>query len=342
MAPLEVSDFDYELPPERIAQHPADRREASRLLDLDRRTGEIVHRSFPEVVELLAPGDLLVVNDTRVIPARLVGTRPTGGRVELLLLEQVAEGRWQALGRPGRALRVGSIALFGDGQLTARVVGQGPQSLRTVELEHEGELLPLLERIGLPPLPPYITREPEATDRERYQTVYARHPGAVAAPTAGLHFSQELLEAVRARGVEVGRVTLHVGLGTFQPVRARRVEEHVMHPEQYEVSAELVALANRRRGRLVAVGTTVVRALETVADEQGRLHPGSGRTALFIHPGYRFRAVEALLTNFHLPRSTLLVMVAAFAGRERVLAAYREALEQGYRFYSYGDAMFIH
>ncbi|MGD9494969.1 MAG: tRNA preQ1(34) S-adenosylmethionine ribosyltransferase-isomerase QueA [Armatimonadota bacterium] len=337
-----MSDFDYELPPERIAQHPADRREASRLLDLDRRTGEIVHRSFPEVVELLAPGDLLVVNDTRVIPARLVGTRPTGGRVELLLLEQVAEGRWQALGRPGRALRVGSIALFGDGQLTARVVGQGPQSLRTVELEHEGELLPLLERIGLPPLPPYITREPEATDRERYQTVYARHPGAVAAPTAGLHFSQELLEAVRARGVEVGRVTLHVGLGTFQPVRARRVEEHVMHPEQYEVSAELVALANRRRGRLVAVGTTVVRALETVADEQGRLHPGSGRTALFIHPGYRFRAVEALLTNFHLPRSTLLVMVAAFAGRERVLAAYREALEQGYRFYSYGDAMFIH
>ncbi len=339
---MRLSDFDYELPPERIAQHPADHRDASRLLELDRRSGAITHRRFPEIVELLAPGDVLVLNDTRVIPARLVGRRPSGGRAELLLLEPVEGTRWRALGRPGRALRRGATVQFGDGRLVARVVGREAQGVRVVDLEHEGELLPLLEEIGLPPLPPYIDREAQPEDRERYQTVYARRPGAVAAPTAGLHFTPERLDQIRARGVVVGEITLHVGLGTFLPVRAEHVEEHVMHAEHYEVSPELAELANGRSGRLVAVGTTVTRALETVADEAGAIAPGSGRTELFIYPGYRFRTVEAMLTNFHLPRSTLIMMVSAFAGRERILHAYRDALAAGYRFYSYGDAMFIH
>ncbi len=342
MSPLRVSDFDYELPPERIAQHPADRRDASRLLELDRRTGRIAHHRFPAIIELLTPGDVLVLNDTRVIPARLIGTRPTGGRVELLLLEHLGGNRWTALGRPGRALRAGSTAEFGAGRLVATVLAREPEGVSTVELEHEGELLPLLERIGLPPLPPYIQREVEEEDRERYQTIYATRPGAVAAPTAGLHFTDELLDDVRDRGVAVGTMTLHVGLGTFLPVRAERVEDHTMHEERYHVPAELAELANRRSGRLVAVGTTVTRTLEAVADVDGRIHPGSGRTSLFIYPGHRFRAVEAMVTNFHLPRSTLIMMVAAFAGAERIMAAYREALDEGYRFYSYGDAMFIH
>ena len=339
---MRLSDFDYQLPPERIAQHPADRRDASRLLELDRRSGAITHRRFPEILELLAPGDVLVVNDTRVIPARLIGRRATGGRVELLLLEPIEGARWRALGKPGRALRPGAAAEFGDGRLVARVVGREAEGVRVVELEHEGELLPLLDEIGLPPLPPYIDREARPEDRAHYQTVYARRPGAVAAPTAGLHFTPELLAAIRARGVGVGEVTLHVGLGTFLPVRAERIEEHVMHAEHYEVSTELAELVNGRSGKLVAVGTTVTRTLETVADERGVIARGSGRTELFIYPGYRFRAVEAMLTNFHLPRSTLIMMVSAFAGRERILHAYREALAAGYRFYSYGDAMFIH
>ena len=263
---MRLSDFDYQLPPERIAQHPADRRDASRLLELDRRSGAITHRRFPEILELLAPGDVLVVNDTRVIPARLIGRRATGGRVELLLLEPIEGARWRALGKPGRALRPGAAAEFGDGRLVARVVGREAEGVRVVELEHEGELLPLLDEIGLPPLPPYIDREARPEDRAHYQTVYARRPGAVAAPTAGLHFTPELLAAIRARGVGVGEVTLHVGLGTFLPVRAERIEEHVMHAEHYEVSTELAELVNGRSGKLVAVGTTVTRTLETVAD----------------------------------------------------------------------------
>ncbi len=342
MTSLRVSDFDYELPPERIAQYPADRRDSSRLLELDRRTGETAHHMFPAIVKLLQPGDVLVLNDTRVIPARLLGERPGGGQVELLLLEPVEGTRWRALGRPGRALRPGRTVAFGGGRLIATVVGEEDDGVRVVELEHEGELLPLLEEIGLPPLPPYIDREVEEEDRERYQTVYARRPGAVAAPTAGLHFTEELLDAIRKRGVDIGYVTLHVGLGTFRPVRVERIEDHVMHEEYYEISAETARLINRRSGRLVAVGTTVTRTLETVAGADGTVHAGAGRTDLFITPGYRFRAVEAMLTNFHLPRSTLIMMVAAFAGRERILAAYREALAAGYRFYSYGDAMFIH
>jgi S-adenosylmethionine:tRNA ribosyltransferase-isomerase len=340
---VRVSDYDYELPPERIARYPAQRRDRSRLLVLDRSTGEREHREFHDLVEQLEPGDFLALNDTRVIPARLFGVAPTGGRVELLLLEQVEGDLWRAIGRPGRRLRPGCEVSFGGGRLTARVREiEEDEGIRLVELEHEGELLELLETIGEPPLPPYIDRDAEALDRERYQTVYAREPGAVAAPTAGLHFTEELLDEIRERGVETGYVTLHVGLGTFRPVRVERVQDHEMHSEYFCVSEEFARQANRREGRLVAVGTTVTRTLESAADASGEIHPGCGHTELFIYPGYDFRAVEALITNFHLPRSTLLMMVSAFLGsRERLMDAYREALECGYRFYSYGDAMLI-
>lgn len=339
---VRVDDFDYDLPSERIAQYPAQRRDQSRLLELERAGGVMRHRAFGEIIELLAPGDVLVLNDTRVIPARLIGQREGGGKAELLLLEPIGAGRWRALARPGRRLGEGRIVSFGGGELVATVVGREQQGVRIVQLRHEGELLPLLERLGRPPLPPYIHRDAEDLDRERYQTIYARQPGAVAAPTAGLHFTDEVLGAIEARGVRICRITLHVGLGTFRPVQTERVEDHVMHAEQYEVGAEAAAVINARRGRLVAVGTTVVRTLETVADSSGRVQPGSGRSEVFIRPGYEFRAVDAMLTNFHLPRSTLLMMVAAFAGREQIMAAYREALQRGYRFYSYGDCMFIH
>ncbi|MFO8079528.1 MAG: tRNA preQ1(34) S-adenosylmethionine ribosyltransferase-isomerase QueA [Armatimonadota bacterium] len=340
---MRVSDYDYELPPERIARYPAQRRDRSRLLVLDRSTGERGHREFHDLVELLEPGDFLALNDTRVIPARLFGEAPTGGRVELLLLEPVEANLWRAIGRPGRRLRPGCEVSFGDGRLTARILEiEEEEGIRLVELEHEGELLELLDTIGEPPLPPYIDRDVEALDRERYQTVYAREPGAVAAPTAGLHFTEDLLEELRESGVQIGCVTLHVGLGTFRPVRVERVQDHEMHSEYYCVPEEFARRANRREGRLIAVGTTVTRTLESAADQTGEIHSGCGHTELFIYPGYNFRAIDALITNFHLPRSTLLMMVSAFLGsRERLMDAYREALERGYRFYSYGDAMLI-
>ena len=338
---LRTDDFDYDLPPERIAQYPAEGRDQSRMLELSREGGAIRHRLFPEIVKLLAPGDVLALNDTRVIPARLIGRRASGGEAELLLLEPAGQRRWRALARPGKRLREGRTISFGDGELLATVIEVGEMGERVVELDYEGELFELLDHLGRPPLPPYIHREPEELDRERYQTVYAREPGAAAAPTAGLHFTDEILQAIRDLGVQVAQVTLHVGLGTFRPVQTERIEDHRMHAERYEVSAEAAEIINAREGRLVAVGTTVTRTLETAADERGVVHAGSGRSEIFIYPGYRYRVVEAMLTNFHLPRSTLIMMVAAFAGREKVLAAYREALEQGYRFYSYGDCMFI-
>ncbi len=343
MSALRVDLFDYHLPPDRIAQYPAEQRDASRLLELRRGTGELRHRRFSEIAELLHAGDVLVLNDTRVIPARLKGRRERGGgEVELLLLEPMGGVRWRALARPARRMQEAVVAEFGDGRLRATVLAVEEDGVRLVELDHEGALLPLLDEIGRPPLPPYIRREAEPEDRERYQTIYAHEPGAVAAPTAGLHFTEQVLDALAARGVQLGRLTLHVGLGTFQPVRTDRVEDHRMHAEHYRVSEELADLINARTGRLVAVGTTVSRALETAGDREGPIRPGEGRTELFIYPGYRFRAVEAMLTNFHLPRSTLLMMVSAFAGRERILAAYEEAIRAGYRFFSYGDCMFIH
>lgn len=339
-----LSDFDYSLPSEAIAQHPPQERGQSRLMVIPRAGGPFEHRMFVDLPEYLREGDCLVLNDTRVIPARLIGRRSTGGQVELLLLRPVGDREWETLARPARRLRVGEKVEFGD-VLTAEVSAEGEEGLRTVRLEFDGELLPVLDKVGRMPLPPYIHRpEQQAEDKTRYQTVYARTPGAVAAPTAGLHFTPELLQKVRERGVQVAYLTLHVGLGTFRPIQVERLEDHVMHAEWYHLSEEAAATISTARtngGRVIAVGTTVVRTLESVADEQGRVHPAEAMTSIFIKPGFDFRVTDGMLTNFHLPKSSLLVMIAAFVGRERILAAYAEAIEKGYRFYSYGDATLI-
>jgi S-adenosylmethionine:tRNA ribosyltransferase-isomerase len=349
---MKTADFDYDLPPELIAQQPAPRRDASRLLVLHRTRGAWEHRRFGDLPGYLRPGDLLVLNNTRVIPARLHGHKEaTGGQVELLLLEEEAPGRWDALLRAGgRRPRPGEPLVFAGGALRAELIEERELGRALVRLESSRPLLELLEEFGETPLPPYIRRTegggPDAEDRARYQTVYARMPGAVAAPTAGLHFTPELFAALADRGVERAEITLHVGLGTFRPVTAEDVEAHRMEAERYAISpaaAAAVHAARARGGRVVAVGSTSVRALESAAasSDTGELSPGEGRSALFIRPGYRFRAVDALLTNFHLPRSTLLMMVSAFAGTELVRSAYREAVRERYRFFSYGDAMLI-
>jgi len=347
---VRVADFDYELDPERIAQRPPARRDRSKLLVLDRDDGAIGHHRFDALPELLNPGDLLVLNDTRVIPARLVGRKPTGGRIEIFLVaESGADGDgavWRCLVRATRKPAPGSVILLDDG-LAARVLDRDGDHWRVRLEAPDGRIRERIERVGRIPLPPYIHRpndEPDRADRERYQTVYARKPGAVAAPTAGLHFTEALFERLDAAGVERTCLTLHVGPGTFLPVRGDHVEQHRMHEEAFEIPPAVVAAvsaARRRGGRVVAVGTTVVRALEAAAGDDGRLRPGAGRSDLFIVPGYRFRVADALVTNFHLPRSTLLMLVCAFGGSERVLAAYREAQASDYRFYSYGDAMLI-
>jgi S-adenosylmethionine:tRNA ribosyltransferase-isomerase len=329
-----TSDFDYHLPPERIAQEAVPRGE-SRLLVLNRE-GPDRHARIRDLPRLLGPGDLLVLNDTRVIPARLYGHRPSGGRMEVLLIERRGEREWDALVKPGRRAQPGTRIDFEDG-LTAEVVDKREDGRHLLRFSEPVE--PYLDRLGHIPLPPYIHRPDTLADRERYQTVYARHPGSVAAPTAGLHFTEELLREIEDAGVGIARVTLHVGIGTFKPVSAERVEEHRMESERYEISEETAA-ALRHARRVVAVGTTVVRTLESAARD-GEVRSGSGSTELFITPGFRFQVVDALLTNFHLPRSTLLMLVSAFAGRERVLAAYEEAIREGYRFYSYGDAMLV-
>ena len=333
-------DFDYDLPAASIAQEPAPRGE-SRLLVLDRQ-GPERHSRVSDLPRLLRPDDLLVLNDTRVIPARLYGRSAGGGRMEILLIEPVAEREWDALIKPGRRARPGAIIELDEG-LAAEVIDKredGRHRLRFTE-----PIEPHLDRLGHIPLPPYIHRPDTDEDRERYQTVFARQPGAVAAPTAGLHFTARLLEEIAAAGVEIARVTLHVGIGTFKPVSAERIEEHRMESERYEIGEETAGAIRRARAagrRIVAVGTTVVRTLESAARVgEGEVRAGSGATELFITPGYSFQVVDALLTNFHLPCSTLLMLVSAFAGRERVLAAYEEAIREGYRFYSYGDAMLV-
>ena len=343
---LRLTDYAYDLPEDRIAQEPAGRRDASRLLVLDRATGEVGHGDFVDLPELLAPGDLLVVNDTKVVPARLLGRKRTGGRAEILLLEATGEATWRALlahaPAPG-----GTIEL--DEGVSATVLAREGE-LGSVRLSAGGEdLSSALARLGRTPLPPYVHRSPgdprEAEDRVRYQTVFARHPGAAAAPTAGLHFTAEVLAHLAAREIARTAVTLHVGPGTFLPLRGEEVgEDHVLHEEPYVVpqeAAAAIAAARARGGRVVAVGTTVARTLETAVREDGTVPAGAGRTRLFLRPGSRFRVVDALLTNFHLPRSSLLLLVCAFAGRERTLAAYLEAVARGYRFYSYGDAMLV-
>lgn len=359
-----VSDFDYALPEELIAQEALADRAASRLLHLERASGPWRDLSFRDLPELLRPDDLLVLNNTRVFPARLYGHRSGAraqpvsprnpaakeflkGRVEVLLIRQLAAGEWQALVRPGRKIGVGERLYFGENnELEAEVVARGDLGVRTLRFAAVPNFFAAVERLGHVPLPPYIARPDAPADRERYQTVYARERGSVAAPTAGLHFTPEILERIRARGIETAEVTLHVGLGTFQPVHVERVEDHKMHSEPYHVSPQAAGQLNRAlaaRRRIVAVGTTTVRALEHAARQNaaGRLEAGSREADLFIYPGFDFRVVGTLLTNFHLPQSTLLMLVAALAGREHLLAAYRHAVEQRYRFYSYGDCMFI-
>jgi S-adenosylmethionine:tRNA ribosyltransferase-isomerase len=342
---VKTSDFDYELPRELIAQYPAERRDESRLLVLRRGTGAIEHRVFRDIPRYLSARDVLVLNESRVFPARFLGVkRGTGGRVEMFLLRELSPFRWEVLVKPGARIREGAVLEFGGGPMTARVVRALRGGRREVELALSGDVHRAIEEYGRVPLPPYIEREPEELDSERYQTVYARVNGAVAAPTAGLHFTEPLLTELSSRGVAAARVVLHVGLGTFRPVAADDPDEHEMEEERYEVSTEAAGTINAARasgGRVVAVGTTSVRVLETVADAEGRVHPGEGATRVFIKQPYDFRCVDVLLTNFHLPRSTLLMLVSAFAGRERVLAAYREAIREGYRFYSYGDAMLV-
>lgn len=344
--PLQTSDFDFVLPPERIARHPTERRDASRLLVVDRDAGELHHRGFADLVEYVAPGDVLVLNETRVFPARLVGRKPTGAAAEVLLLHPVAEGGerlWTALVRPGGKLKPGRTVEVGP-ELAVEIVESLPSGDRIVRLLTDLPVTEALERYGEVPLPPYMERHATEADRERYQTVFARERGSVAAPTAGLHFTSELLAAVQARGVRIARLVLHVGVGTFRPVEVDDPARHAMHSEWYRVPAESAAAINEARaagGRVWAIGTTVVRTLETVASEDGGVHPGEGWTDIFLRPPYRFRAVDRLVTNFHLPKSTLLMLVSAFGGHELVMRAYHEAVEREYRFFSYGDAMLL-
>ena len=341
---MRTSDFDYELPEELIAQTPIEPRDHSRLLVVNAVEDGIEHRRFDDIIEYLNPNDALVINETRVIPARLLGVKEdTGVPVEVLLLRRENTTDWEALVRPGRRLKPGAICSFGEGLLRCEVLDNVEDiGGRHVRFHYDGVFEELLDRLGEMPLPPYIHEK--LRDRERYQTVYAKTEGSAAAPTAGLHFTPALLERIREKGVTIVPVLLHVGLGTFRPVKAEEISDHKMHSEWYQVTPEAAETLNRIRaagGRLICVGTTSVRTIETVADDQGVIHPGSGDTAIFIHPGVRIKAVDALITNFHLPQSTLLMLVSAFLTRERTLEVYREAVAQRYRFFSFGDAMFI-
>ncbi len=339
---MKTSDFWYELPEKLIAQTPLEQRDTSRLMVLDKDSGEIEHKHFYDILNYLRPGDCLVMNDSRVLPARLLGHRPTGGAVELLLLRDLGDKMWECLAKPGRKLQKGQEVIFGDGELTATVVSVQEDGNRVVKFHYEGIFLEVLERLGKMPLPPYI--KAELQDQERYQTVYSREVGSAAAPTAGLHFTNELLDRVRQKGVKTAFVTLHVGLGTFRPVKADNISQHHMHSELCMMSAETAKILNETKmngGRIVCVGTTSCRTLESLVNEDCTFAEKSRWTDIFIFPGYQFKAMDALITNFHLPESTLVMLVSAFAGRENVLNAYNEAVKEKYRFFSFGDAMFI-
>ena len=339
---MKTSDFIYELPEELIAQTPMQQRDASRLMLLDKRSGELGHEHFFDLPEHLQPGDCLVLNDSRVLPARLFGVRPTGGAAEVVLLKDLGGKRWECLCRPGRKMRLGTEVIFGGGKLKAVVEEIHEDGNRVLRFVYEGIFLELLEELGQMPLPPYIKAQLE--DKERYQTVYSRQSGSAAAPTAGLHFTPELLDKIRAKGVDVRFVTLHVGLGTFRPVKVENIEEHDMHSEYCTVpreTAEAIMACKARGGRVVAVGTTTCRTLESFAEPDGSIRESAGWTNIFIYPGYKFKCIDALVTNFHLPGSTLLMLVSALAGRDHVLRAYETAVQERYRFFSFGDAMFI-
>ncbi len=337
-----TSDFYYDLPEALIAQTPLEKRDTSRLMVLNRQTGEVTHKHFYDILDYLQPGDCLVMNDSRVLPARLLGHRPTGGAVEVLLLRDLGDKKWECLCKPGRKMQAGSEVIFGDGELTATVAAVQEDGNRVVEFHYEGIFLEVLERLGKMPLPPYI--KAELQDQERYQTVYSREVGSAAAPTAGLHFTNALLDQIRAKGVKTAFVTLHVGLGTFRPVKADNILDHKMHSELCMMSEETARILNETKaagGRVICVGTTSCRTLESLVNEDGSFAAKAKWTEIFIYPGYSFRAMDGLITNFHLPESTLVMLVSAFAGRENVLAAYEEAVRERYRFFSFGDAMCI-
>jgi len=342
---MDINMYDFELPEELIAQTPLADRSSSRLLTLDKRSGSIEHHNFSEITQYLQPGDTLVLNDTRVLPARLFGVKEdTGAKAEVLLLKNLGNDSWEALVKPGKKLKTGSVIVFSD-ELKAVIESEGEMGGRVLRFSYQGIFNEILDRLGQMPLPPYIKERLD--DQERYQTVYSKHEGSAAAPTAGLHFTEELLEQIRNKGVDIAFVTLHVGLGTFRPVSVDRIEDHVMHEEYYvlpQETADLLNATKQRGGRVIAVGTTSARTLETVAQKcgDGPIVKSSGWTGIFIYPGYTYKLVEALITNFHLPKSTLVMLVSALAGRENILNAYREAIEQKYRFFSFGDAMFIY
>ena len=339
---MKKSDFYFELPPELIAQTPIEKRDSSRLLVLDRIDGDIEHRHFFDIIDYLNEGDCLVLNNSRVLPARLIGCRPTGGSIELLLLREFQDGTWECLSRPGRKTKPGTEIIFGNGELKAVIEDYIPGGNRKVRFEYDGIFLEILEKLGKMPLPPYIKEELQ--DSERYQTVYSKELGSAAAPTAGLHFTQELLDKIKDKGVKIAFVTLHVGLGTFRPVKEDEIEDHDMHSEFCIIPQETADIINETRkngGRVIAVGTTSCRTLESFASEDGFLEATSGWTDIFIYPGYKFKCIDALITNFHLPESTLIMLVSALAGRENILNAYKTAVEEKYRFFSFGDAMFI-
>ena len=339
---MQVSDFNYDLPEELIAQVPIKQRDESRLMVLDRQNQTIEHKVFKDIIDYLEPGDCLVRNNTKVIPARIYGRKETGANVEFLLLNNIEGDIWECIVRPGNKLHVGVKVIFGDGVLKAEILDTMPGGTRKVKFYYDGIFNEILEQIGLMPLPPYIHEE--LKDRDRYQTVYAKYDGSAAAPTAGLHFTPELLEKIEAKGIKIANVTLHVGIGTFRPVKEEKVEDHEMHSEHFYIKEEDVEKINstKKAGkRVIAVGTTSCRVLETIADENGMVKETEGDTQIFIYPGYKFKCLDGLITNFHLPQSTLLMLVSALAGREFILKAYNEAVEQKYRFFSFGDAMFI-
>lgn len=340
---MKTSDFYYDLPEELIAQDPLEDRTASRLLVLDRKTGAVKHKIFSDVIDYLNKGDCLVINNTRVIPARLIGEKEgTGGKVEVLLLKRRANDVWETLVKPGKKLRPGAKITFGDGRLRAEVLEVVEEGNRLVKFHYEGIFEEILDSLGEMPLPPYITHKLE--DKEMYQTVYAKFDGSAAAPTAGLHFTKELLNKIEEKGIKIASITLHVGLGTFRPVKVDDVNNHHMHTEWYEVNAEAADIINetkRNGGRVICVGTTSCRTIESVADENGYMKAKTGETDIFIYPGYKFKVMDGLITNFHLPESTLVMLVSAFAGKENVLAAYETAVKERYRFFSFGDAMIL-
>ncbi len=337
---LKTADFNYFLPQELIAQVPAEKRDCSRLLKMDRKSGVTEHRHFYDITDYLSEGDVLVLNRSRVMPARLYGQRSTGAEVEILLLRRLGLDKWECIVRPGKKCRPHDKIIFGDGKLCAEINEITEEGNRILTFSApSGSIDELIHEIGQMPLPPYITSR--TSDRERYQTVYSKEEGSAAAPTAGLHFTPELLEKIKAKGVKIVTVLLHVGLGTFRPVKETEIGKHIMHSEWFSIDSDAADTINNRKGRLIAVGTTSCRVLESVSDENGKIRACTGDTAIFIYPGYRFKAIEGLITNFHLPESTLIMLVSAFAGRENVLSAYEEAVKERYRFFSFGDAMFI-